>query len=56
MKCRECNQELEVARSCGRVRMKCTGCQKLYQIHEIAADLDDKTVAILERYTAIIYD
>ncbi len=56
MKCRNCDGNLEVARSCRRVRMRCTSCGKEYQIHEVAADLDDKTVAILERYTAIIYD
>ena len=56
MKCRECEGELEVARSCRRIRMRCTKCRMEYQIHEVAADLDDKTSAILEKYTAIIYD
>ncbi len=57
MKCRKCNEgELEVARSCRRVRMKCRKCHQEFQIHEVASDLDDKTCAILERYTAIIYD
>ena len=27
-----------------------------YQIHEVASDLDEKTSAILEQYTTIIYD
>ncbi|MEN8141248.1 MAG: dual CXXC motif small (seleno)protein [Thermodesulfobacteriota bacterium] len=56
MKCKKCQGELEVARSCRRVRMRCTKCGHEYQIHEVASDLDDKTCAILERYTAIIYD
>ncbi len=56
MKCRECDGELEVARACRRVRMRCTSCGREYQIHEVAADLDEKTEAILEQYTALIYD
>ncbi len=57
MKCRKCNKgELEVKRSCWRVRLKCKSCQHEFQIHEVAADLDDKTSAILEQYTTIIYD
>lgn len=56
MKCRKCDGELEVARACRRVRMRCTSCGREYQIHEVAADLDEKTEAILEQYTALIYD
>lgn len=41
---------------CRRVRMRCTGCGEEYQIHEVANELDQETEAILERYTAIIYD
>lgn len=56
MKCRKCNGELFVNRSCRRVRMKCKSCQHEYHIHEVASDLDEKTSAILEQYTTIIYD
>jgi hypothetical protein len=56
MKCKKCNGELIVKRMCRRVRLKCNSCLHEYQIHEVASDLDDKTVEILERYTAIIYD
>lgn len=56
MKCKECNSKLEVHRMCRRIRMRCTGCGREYHIHEVASDLDDETVEILERYTAIVYD
>ncbi len=36
--------------------MRCTACGQEYQIHEIASELDKETEAVLERYTAIIYD
>jgi len=36
--------------------MRCAGCKKEYQIHEVAQDLDEETEKILEKYTAIIYD
>jgi hypothetical protein len=36
--------------------MRCTGCGQLYQIHEVAADLDDEAEELLARYTSIIYD
>lgn len=56
MQCRECHHKLEVQRSCRRIRLRCTGCQREYQIHEVAADLDRETEQQLEKYTAIIYD
>jgi hypothetical protein len=56
MKCKKCSAKLEVHRMCRRVRMRCTGCNTEYQIHEIAHEMDDETERILERYTAIIYD
>ena len=56
MKCRKCNGELVVKRSCRRVRLQCQSCRHEYQIHEVASDLDEKTSAILEQYTTIIYD
>ncbi len=56
MNCRKCNEKLEVLRQCRRIRMRCTGCKREYQIHEVASDLDRETEEILERYTAIIYD
>ncbi|MFZ5760000.1 MAG: dual CXXC motif small (seleno)protein [Thermodesulfobacteriota bacterium] len=56
MQCRKCKGELVVKRSCRRVRLQCEKCRQEYQIHEVASELDDKTSAILEQYTAIIYD
>ncbi|MBM9614970.1 hypothetical protein JWJ90_11815 [Desulfobulbus rhabdoformis] len=56
MNCRECGERLEVERRCRQVRLRCQGCHKEYQIHEVAADLDPETEALLERYTCIIYD
>ncbi|MDR3629061.1 MAG: dual CXXC motif small (seleno)protein [Desulfocapsaceae bacterium] len=56
MKCKKCSSPLEVHRLCRRVRMRCTGCKKEYQIHEVAQDLDAETEKLLEKYTAIIYD
>jgi hypothetical protein len=51
-----CAGKLEVYRACRQVRMRCTGCGQLYQIHEVAADLDDEAEELLARYTSIIYD
>lgn len=56
MQCRKCKGELVVKRMCRRVRLQCRNCKQEFQVHEVAADLDDKTVAILEQYTSIIYD
>ena len=56
MQCKKCQGKLEVARSCWRVRLKCTKCRHEFQIHEVADQLDAETEAILERYTCIIYD
>jgi hypothetical protein len=41
---------------CSRVRMRCTGCNHEYHIHEVASELDPETERILEKYTALIYD
>lgn len=56
MQCRQCGEKLEVERRCRFVGLKCTGCKKEYQVHEVASDLDAETEKILERYTCIIYD
>jgi DNA-directed RNA polymerase subunit M/transcription elongation factor TFIIS len=56
MQCKKCKGKLEVARSCWRIRLRCTQCGHEYQIHEVADQLDEKTEAILEQYTCIIYD
>ncbi|MDH3329445.1 MAG: hypothetical protein OEM01_09450 [Desulfobulbaceae bacterium] len=56
MKCKKCGEKLEVVRRCRQVRLKCTGCRKEYQIHEVAADLDMETEGLLANYTTIIYD
>lgn len=56
MQCRECANILEVLRTCGQVRLRCTGCKREYQIHEVANDLDPETEKLLENYPTIIYD
>ena len=56
MKCKECKGKLEVLRACRKVRLRCTACQKEYQIHEVADELDERTEAALAQYTSIIYD
>ncbi|GBE13947.1 hypothetical protein BMS3Bbin14_00887 [bacterium BMS3Bbin14] len=56
MKCEKCGEKLEVVRRCRQVRLKCNGCRHEYQIHEVASRLDAETEAVLEQYTAIIYD
>lgn len=56
MKCKICQKKLEVSRRCRQVRLRCTGCGREYQIHEVASELDPQTEALLERYTCIIYD
>jgi len=56
MLCRDCHHTLEVRRSCWRIRLRCTSCQREYQIHEVASDLDPETEKQLENYTTFIYD
>lgn len=56
MNCKECGEQLQVQRRCRQVRLRCTGCGKEYQIHEVAAELDPEMEAELERFTCIIYD
>ncbi len=56
IKCKECSAELEIQRLCRQIRLRCSGCNRLYRIHEIAADLDPETEKLLEKYTVIIYD
>lgn len=56
MKCTLCDGELEVLRTCRRIRMRCTRCGKEYRLHEVAWQLDQATELILEKYNAIIYD
>ncbi len=56
MICRSCNEKLQVVRRCRQVRLKCEGCGREYQIHEVAAELDQETETELARYTCIIYD
>lgn len=41
---------------CRRIRLKCDSCQREYQIHEVAGDLDPETEKKLENFTTIIYD
>ncbi len=41
---------------CGRIRLKCTGCKREYQIHEVASELDRETEEKLANFTTIIYD
>lgn len=56
MKCKQCNEKLDVLRGCRKVRMQCKNCGKEYRIHEVADQLDSETAEILERYTSMIYD
>jgi hypothetical protein len=56
MKCDHCGYKLEVIRRCRQVRLRCTGCRKEYQIHEVASQLDKETEDILGKYTSIVYD
>ena len=56
MKCLNCDGKLEVKRMCRRIRLRCSECNREYQIHEVAHLLDEETEALLERYTCIIYD
>lgn len=54
--CEKCGAKLEVVRRCRQVRLKCTGCQREYRIHEVASRLDSATEALLGQYTTLIYD
>ncbi|HET97795.1 MAG TPA: hypothetical protein ENN98_03720 [Desulfurivibrio alkaliphilus] len=56
MTCPACEGPLNILRSCRRVRMACAGCQRQYQIHEVADRLDERAEEVLSRWTAIIYD
>ncbi|MEW6426672.1 MAG: dual CXXC motif small (seleno)protein [Thermodesulfobacteriota bacterium] len=56
MKCKKCGGQLEIARACRRVRMRCRECRNEYQIHEVADQLDPETEERLSYYTSIIYD
>lgn len=56
MQCKKCKGRLEIARSCGRVRMRCGKCGHEYQIHEVADQLDAETEELLSRWNCIIYD
>ncbi|MEW6221307.1 MAG: dual CXXC motif small (seleno)protein [Thermodesulfobacteriota bacterium] len=56
MDCKRCDGRLEVVRRCRMVRLRCSRCGHEFQIHEVADRLDAETEALLERYTAIIYD
>jgi ribosomal protein L37AE/L43A len=56
MKCEKCGDKLEVVRRCSQVLLKCRGCLKEFQVHEVASRLDSETEAELSNYTAIIYD
>ena len=56
MLCKKCQGKLEIARSCRRLRMRCSRCKHEYHIHEVADQLDRETEEQLERYTVLIYD
>lgn len=57
MMCVICQEGLlEVRRSCRRIRMYCSTCDKEFFIHEVADQLDQKTEEILQEYNVIIYD
>jgi DNA-directed RNA polymerase subunit RPC12/RpoP len=54
--CEKCGGKLEVVRRCRQVRLKCSGCRREFEIHEVASRLDSATEAILGQYPTIIYD
>ena len=56
MQCKKCQGILEVARSCRRIRMRCTRCGHEFHLHEVADLLDEETEELLARYTVLIYD
>ena len=56
MQCKKCNGKLEVARSCWRVRLRCTECGHEFQVHEVSDIMDEETAEILANYPSIIYD
>jgi hypothetical protein len=56
MKCIKCGEKLEITRRCRQVKLCCSGCSHEYNIHEVAAELDPETEAILENYSCIIYE
>ena len=56
MKCKKCGSRLEILRSCGSVKMRCTCCNHHYAIHEVVDQLDEETETQLSRYPVIIYD
>lgn len=56
MQCEQCRGEMEVVRRCSQVRLKCKGCKREFQIHEVASRLDNETEEQLSQYTTIIYD
>lgn len=56
MQCKKCKGQLEVSRSCWRVRMRCKECGHEYHINEVADELDAETEEILARYPSIIYE
>ncbi|NNK56766.1 MAG: hypothetical protein EX260_06670 [Desulfobulbaceae bacterium] len=56
MTCKKCGSRLEILRSCGSVKMRCTSCNHLFAIHEVVDQLDEETESQLSRYPVIIYD
>lgn len=56
MECKDCGKDLQVERRCRQVRLRCSGCGREYRIHELAAELDPRTEAELERFPCIVYD
>jgi hypothetical protein len=56
MKCKKCDNNLEIFRSCGSIKMRCTSCNHLFAIHEVVDQLDEETESQLARYSVIIYD
>jgi predicted amidophosphoribosyltransferase len=56
MICEDCGAKLKVVRRCRQVRLKCDGCGREFQVHEVADRLDAETEEILANSTSIIYD
>ncbi len=56
MKCEQCGGRLELLRVCRSVKMKCSGCSRIFPIGEVIQQLDEQTLEKLTAYNVIIYD
>ena len=56
MQCTHCGGALDILRVCRSVRIRCSGCGRVYPIGEVIDLLDETTLEKLESYNVIIYD